>query len=95
MFGRGVRRILLGVMLFASSRALAMTAEVQQAAPVQHDKVKLDVKLDNPRVEQLTVKSHQSGTLPAESRVKTADGRTQIVVSADEPTVVLDRKSVV
>ena len=89
MFGRGVRRILLGVMLFASSRALAMTAEVQQAAPVQHDKVKLDVKLDNPRVEQLTVKSHQSGTLPAESRVKTADGRTQIVVSADEPTVVL------
>ena len=89
MFERGAKGIVLGAILLTGSRAPAMTAEVKQAAPVQEDKVKLDLKIDSPGVDQVTVKSHQASTLPQESRVKAAGGRTQIVVSANEPTVVV------
>lgn len=70
-----------------SSRALAL-AEVTQAAPMNGDRLQLDLKLEDPKVKQVTVKSHDEKTVPDEQRVKASGGHTQIVVSAAERTVV-------
>lgn len=74
------------VLLALSPRAVAV--EVTQSAPMRGDRLKLDLKLEDARVKQVTVKSDDQATVPDEQHVKTSGGRTQIVVSATEPTVV-------
>lgn len=78
---------LCAVLLTLSSHAAAVV-EVTQAAPMKGDRLQLDLKLEDPSVKQVTVKTRDDTAASDERQVKASGGHTQIVVSSAQPTVV-------
>ncbi|HEU5077093.1 MAG TPA: hypothetical protein VFU02_23040, partial [Polyangiaceae bacterium] len=69
-------------MLLALSSHAAAVVEVTQAAPMRGDRLQLDLKLDDPSVKQVTVKTRDDTAASDERQVKASGGHTQIVVSS-------------